>query len=524
MAPPQAVRDLTRSVRRARASRSALLLLALALGVPARATTQAPTPAATTATRVPAPVPSPTPVAVRIDGAFTDWRPGTFLAADERYLFMRLALPEERNVQASAQPLVVTIDLQAAGAFTPDLRVVFAPLATGGQGVAVEASAPAGAAALGHAAVDLVAAPTVAARDFELRVAREVRGRPDLTAAFAGGAVRVQASLLRADGSPAWRSRAHQIELPARVRGAVPPMVEPSPALPAAEVDTVRVVSWNVLFASPRKKPEPFARILRALRPDVLLLQEWAGATDDELAAWFDAHLPGNPAWRAVTSDGWGVAVVARGALGELVPRSVPRPEAAPADVRRADAVLRLAAGVAETRVGALCVASVHLKCCGAAGAPQDLARAAEARAVNEVLRAALAARAPCVRVVGGDLNLVGSAGPLELLAAGLDAGGAALVAAESPVLGDAALYTWFQPWSRFSPGRLDYLLYDGAGAAVRRSFTVDTRRLDQSALAAHGLERGDSAASDHLPVVLDLRPQSGSSSGLANSRLSSAR
>jgi len=74
-------------------------------------------------------------------------------------------------------------------------------------------------------------------------------------------------------------------------------------------------------------------------------------------------------------------------------------------------------------------------------------------------------------------------------------------------VLGDRAAYTWIQPWSRFSPGRLDWLLYDGSQATAARAFALDVPRLDDAARTAAGLERDDGAASDHLPLVLDLRP-----------------
>ena len=517
------------ALRRAVAPAAVLALAVAALGGPrcAMAATSAATDAATP---------------IRIDGAFDDWPAGTFVAADDRYLYLRLVLPEERTLQASPLPLVVSIAADEhpseATGFDPDLRIVFSPPEFDGQGVAVRGPpAGTGSGALRHAAIDLVVAPTVAAREFELRLAREVRGRPDLSAALASGRVRVQAALLRADGSPAWRSRVRQLELPPRagVAAADTPAAAglPSPAatpiaplgIPAAAAGELRVVSWNVLLASPRKKPEPFARILRALRPDVVLLQEWEGASDAELAAWFDTHLPGTAPWHAVTSAGWGVAVVARAPLSALGPRLVARPVVAPADSRRSDAALRLAAAVATTPLGALCAASLHLKCCGAAHSAQDLARRAEAAAANEALRVALLEAAPCVRVVGGDLNLVGSRLPLEILAAGLDAGGAPLAIAESPVLAERALYTWFQPWSRFSPGRLDYLLYGAATARATRSFVLDTRRLEAPALAASGLEGNDAAASDHLPLVLDLAPiQSDSASGLANSRLSSTR
>lgn len=112
---------------------------------------------------------------------------------------------------------------------------------------------------------------------------------------------------------------------------------------------------------------------------------------------------------------------------------------------------------------------------------------------------------APSVRVFGGDLNLVGSDQPLNLLRAGLAAGGGDLAVAPTGVLGDRAAYTWRGRGSRFSAGRLDFLAYGGAD--LSQAFAVDTARLPDDVLAAAGLEREDSAASDHLALVLDLRP-----------------
>ena len=499
MVVAQAVRNLI--VRRSVVAGLALLALTAGSALRVRAESA---PAPTAAPGAVRAVPSPTPI--RIDGAFADWPAGAYLAADGRYLYVRFTLPEARTIQASDLPLVLAIDARAEGAFAPDLRITFSPRETSAQGVAVAAvrhgvDDP----KLGHAALDLVVAPTVAAREFELRVARDVRGRPDLTAALAAGRVRVQAALLRPDGSPAWRSRARQIELPPRDDAAG----SGASAIPAKEPGTVRVVSWNVLLASPREKPEPFARVLRALAPDLLLLQEWEGGTGEEIAAWLDAWLPGEPAWRARTSDGWGVAVAARGDLGELLPQHVARPDAAPADARRSDVALRIAGGVAVTALGPVCAASLHLKCCGAAASVQDEARRAEAARANEVLRDAWSAHAPCVRVVGGDLNLVGSRDPLDVLAAGRDPDGGALAVGETPVLGDAAVYTWSQAWSRFSPGRLDWLLH-GRDVRALRAFVLDARRLGAATLAAAGVERSDGGASDHLPLVLDLGRREG--------------
>jgi endonuclease/exonuclease/phosphatase family metal-dependent hydrolase len=441
------------------------------------------------------------PTTIRIDGAFDDWPARVHVVADGRYVYVRFALPEERNLQASDLPVVLALDARADGAFDPDLRITFSPPATGGLGVAVEAVRRGDDdTKLGHAQLDLVAAPTVASREFELRIARDVRGRADLTELLASGRVRVQVSLLRTDGSPAWRSRAWQHELPPR--DAAP--VASSAAIPPKDAGAVRVVSWNVLVATPRRKPEPFARVLRALAPDVVLFQEWEGGTDDEIAAWMNAQLPGEPAWHARTSEGWGVAVAARGDLAVLLPEHVPRPADAPADPRRGDRALRLAGGIAPTALGPLCAASLHLKCCGSAVSEQDAARRAETRQANAVLRSAWREHAPCVRVVGGDLNLVGSRAPLEILASGLDGDGGALDVVPTPVLGDDAVYTWSQAWSRFSPGRLDWLLH-GRDVRTVRAFVLDAHRLDDATLAAAGIERGDTSVSDHLPLTLDL-------------------
>jgi len=464
---------------------------------------------------------------VAIDGRFADWPEGVHLQADGAYVYVRLALPEERTLQASL-PLELALDPDDASGTRPPatgatggadvppgpaLQVVFSPRTSDGQGVAVlvPGSDAHTRRAVPHAALDLVVAPTFASRTFELRIARDVRGAPEATRALAGGRVRVRATARDAHGGVAWQGPVLELDLPERGAATAAEAPDASPGaggaagFPPPPADGIRVVSWNVLLASPRTKPAPFARVLGALAPDVVLLQEWDGATADELAAWFANHVPSpDAAWRAVVSAGWGVALVARGPLEAVGPARVPRPVEAPADPRRADDALRLVAGRAETRLGPVCAASLHLKCCGAADGAQEAQRRAEARLASETLRVAFAGSMPCVRVVGGDLNLVGSDVPLELLRIGLDAGGGALAIADTPVLGDRATYTWLQPWSRFAPGRLDWVLH--GTETTSRAFALDPRRLDDETLARAGLERDDGAASDHLPLVVDLR------------------
>jgi hypothetical protein len=89
-----------------------------------------------------------------------------------------------------------------------------------------------------------------------------------------------------------------------------------------------------------------------------------------------------------------------------------------------------------------------------------------------------------------------------------LDANGSDLSVAPARVLGDAAFYTWQDDKTEFPPGRLDYLAFGEGGAQLINAFVLDTRRLGDRSLASMGLNRADTDASDHLPVVIDLSPR----------------
>ena len=110
--------------------------------------------------------------------------------------------------------------------------------------------------------------------------------------------------------------------------------------------------------------------------------------------------------------------------------------------------------------------------------------------------------------VIGGDLNLVGSRTPIDRLRSGLDADGTHLEVINAGMLGDGTTITWSSDSSPFLPSRLDYMLVGEAGARVVRSFVFDTGVLSEASLARIGLDRTDSAVSDHRPVVVDLVPR----------------
>ncbi|MBM4268701.1 MAG: endonuclease/exonuclease/phosphatase family protein [Deltaproteobacteria bacterium] len=458
---------------------------------------------------------------VRIDGSLSEWPAEASLLADDRNLYFRLRLPEEVTLQGAPYTVALLVDADGDAATGGGLETVDG-LAHDGAELAIEFSPPKGASAEGerapgvaallltapgggkrprriaHDALDLVFSPTHSAKEFEGRIARRT-GEPELAAALVDGSVRARVAAFGTDGRLLWSSPPATVELP--------PLGEEAPlraSIPPRRADAVRVVSWNVLFASPKRKPEPFSRILRALDPEVALVQEWEKASADDLATWFDEHV--SKGWHAITSAGWGVAVIARGGVRRVGPERLERPREAPADTFRPDAFVRLAAAIVETRLGPLVAGSMHLKCCGAAGGREDRARIAEIETIHRALTDALGASAPALRVFGGDLNLVGSGTPLENLRRGLASGGGDLAIADTAPLGDVAYYTWRGARSPFTPGRLDFLIYGGGEPAA--AFALDTRRLDEDALAAARLDANDSSASDHLVLVLDLVPR----------------
>jgi exonuclease III len=340
-----------------------------------------------------------------------------------------------------------------------------------------------------------MAAPTYAAPWYEIRISRDLGHIPGLPerGLLSSGRVAGLFKMLGPDGRfDGRRSDPFWADLPPARGGArladarIPPRAEGS----------VRVVSYNVDRTAPASDPGPFARMLKALDPDIVLFQEWVEGTALDIEAWLNEHVPADSEWYAVKGAGWGVAVAARHPLEPLGPGEM--------YVEGSDRPVRFVGAGVLTPVGPAAVASVHLKCCGGARGPEDRMRMAEADAINSAMRVALSGRDPALSLIGGDVNLVGTRSPLEVLAAGLGPGRTDLQPAATMVLGDRAKYTWSRAESAYSPGRLDWML---AGAEVVNAFAVDTAGFTDAALSRAGLRRGDSRASDHLPVVVDLRP-----------------
>lgn len=261
----------------------------------------------------------------------------------------------------------------------------------------------------------------------------------------------------------------------------------------------VRAMSWNVLNGSIFANPGPFARVARALDPDIICFQELGSRTTPALLrSWLDEHLPSPFGWTVVISGEQGVGVATRLSAVPVTSLSgLVEPD--PSNLRASS----LLVAAADRRV---LVTSVHLKCCGRAGDPSDQKRVAQADAIRRRLRVAQFDLSPSGLLIMGDLNLVGSYEPLQIILHQNDLNATDLLATNPFVIGDATNATWRDPQQPYLPGRLDYAVISDAVLRVSNCFLLDTERLSESERLRLGVESTDSAATDHLPIVVDFR------------------
>lgn len=444
-----------------------------------------------------------------LDTSVEDWPQDEVAVADEHYLYLRFSPGESISLQANRESIVVALDIDGSlttgmqdGELGVDLEITFSPPREGakpGSGTAVSAVTPDGERlTLAPALLDISAAPSHASEWFEIRIARRFASENLLPVAglFSEGRLAGRVAMFSPAGKRVAEAPTFETILPPasptpkRVRGSIP----------AKPLGTVRIVSHNVLNGSPLQKPEPFARLFRALDPDIVLVQEWYDTPAEDMAAWFNEHMAINGRWRAVTSDGRGVAVISRLDIAPMNAGPVT------VSVGGEDKSVRVTPALVESPIGPIALASIHLKCCGGLGTPEDRQRSLEAEAIAAMMAEQTKDLGPHVRLVMGDFNLVGSKDPLYALARGFDTDGSNATVAEPYVMGDSAMYTWTDPTSRFLPSRLDYAVYSDASAVVTRSFVLDPARLNAETLQALNITELDALASDHRPIVLDLR------------------
>jgi endonuclease/exonuclease/phosphatase family metal-dependent hydrolase len=519
-------------------------------------------------------VPSPRPIV--LDGRFDDWAGVPALLADPvdaaagsqlelttlqvaddpAWLYLVVSVGRPVNVQAMAGTLHLLVDADADPAtggvlwgmegvdYSLDLSRMDRPQAGGhGAGFALRPVDSDGPAAL-RSAYDLRVAgmPTWASDRFELRIWRA--GADDglgrlgrvvrMKLVFAAGPVGevVQDAAGGAAGPvPAARPVGDETEVAAytfATQAGPDPLVPTIAPVRSKPGGSVRVAQWNVSEGSFRR-PEDHARILGALEPDVLMLDEVYEEISDSALADFFAHpsLAALGEWRWVrsTSGGRQKTVVAARARSIRPAASMERVDHAPdaldslrgrvppeahhmVDQERSAGMSSTGAWVDLGGREVLFV-PLDLQSAGYLGSPQDLLRELQARTLHRYVSAEIgtgAERGPVV--IGGDFNPVGSATPVDILARGLDVDGSDLTLAEPRRLGQATLATWQDVGAGvFAPGRLDLTLYPDVSIEATGGFVFDTADLTDGQLAELGLDRHlSSVTSDHLVVVTDLR------------------
>jgi endonuclease/exonuclease/phosphatase family metal-dependent hydrolase len=287
------------------------------------------------------------------------------------------------------------------------------------------------------------------------------------------------------------------------------------------------MVTWNVSDRAIIEHPQIFLRTLAALRPDVVLLDEVTESSSAEEVQRFLAPLSGDPPkpWSVVfgRAGGYQRAVVASRhkvspveALDRLAyaPRERERlmrltpPDRQAALQQSLDHGIGAVGAIVELDGRRMLMMPVDLQCCGnRTDSARDLRRQIEARTIRSAVKGVLGRQRLDAVVIGGDLNLVGSRKPLDVLLDGLDVDGSRLAVAEALQLDGLSNMTWSRSTDLFAPGRLDYVLYSDSSLQVGRAFVYNSRTLPPRWLRHHGLDAGDSSsASDHMPLVVDVR------------------
>jgi len=319
----------------------------------------------------------------------------------------------------------------------------------------------------------------------------------------------------------------------------LPPLKRPTGTfLDREDPAAVRLLNYNIKWNSIFMDVDPrharrFARVLRAVDPDVVALQEIgvhpqdrgkAGARKrraEEVAAVLNVvlPLPQGQAWHA--HQGHSNVVAARFPLKQTRDKLVPAGER--------DLAIALVDLPDDRFAVDLYVLNNHFKCCD--GERNDPLRQQQADAIVAWLRDVrtaggeidLPGRTPIAVV--GDLNLVGGPRPLQTLLTGDILDEERYGPDLAPDWDDSPLadlrprhnltgvedWTWRDDTQQWPPGRLDFILYTDSVLHPVKSFVLNTTTMEPDELAAAGLERLDvcqddtGAEYDHLPLVVDF-------------------
>ena len=291
----------------------------------------------------------------------------------------------------------------------------------------------------------------------------------------------------------------------------------------------VRIVAYNTeanFIADPAADPE-FNRILTALQPDIICFEEMSTTSANNTATRLNSIMPiGGAGWQVHV----GVLAGTRNVLASRYPLTQRRTDTIPESSTRG-VTIALADLPSATHPLDVYLLGVHLKCCGDPGGSEDVNRQRSADAIANWLGDARDAARPSGNnivlpantpmIVLGDFNLVGGPQPENTLLTGniqdeptfgtdvkgdWDVSNLTNLNPLDPFTGNN--FTW-QGNGTFPPSPLDRFMVTDSAFTVANKFILNTNTMTPSALAAAGLQAGDTLpqnSSDHLPIVVDLR------------------
>jgi endonuclease/exonuclease/phosphatase family metal-dependent hydrolase len=300
-------------------------------------------------------------------------------------------------------------------------------------------------------------------------------------------------------------------------------------------------INWDSIFSDDDPQDHPyreystgdaFIRILQAVRPDVLCLQEINPRRDPEqIVEILDAALPlgSGESWYA--SSGFDNFIAARFPLGMQEEKRMGL--GGTIDIGHALALVDLPDAVYQPDLYLICA---HFKSSG--GETNIRMRQAHADGLvswigdleSEGGEMDLPENTPIILL--GDFNVYDT-DPAHHLVTMMegdivdetrfgpdispDWDGTALAdALPSHNAAGEVFYTWRDDTQEFNPGALDRILYTDSVISLEHAFVLDTTSMTDSDLAAAGLQAGDvtldleSGLYDHLPLVVDISFKNG--------------
>jgi len=286
----------------------------------------------------------------------------------------------------------------------------------------------------------------------------------------------------------------------------------------------LRVVTYNIhmddIFADDNPvQAAKFVRVMQALQPDVINLQEIYNHTAAQTSSLMDSILPlgGGATWYAHKSGD--KVLVSKYPLKMKATDTIPDPPG----TNYAMALVDLPDGQFQRDFYFM---NCHFQCCSTEGA--EARRQEQADALVNWMRDARTSggkvnlpKGTAMAVVG-DLNVVQGPAPVYKLLNGNivnegiygpdsppDWDGTSLADAH-PVHNGSGTTDWTRKQGKNPPYRLDYVLYTDSVLGIANHFVLNTVSMTDAERSATGLHRYDVTLStsnyDHLPVVVDFR------------------